>query len=162
MDYYKACSALGITPGADMIQIKNAYRTLCKLYHPDNGPESDAERFTVINEAYSFLERLYEQNIEASQNVTAASVRRSKVIGGAVTSHPGSQEAKDRRRSFEMKAKAEEEKKKLKARQEMEERREKLQEEKDRRKKEKEILNEIKMIRLAHAIEAIIAPEAKE
>ncbi len=165
MDYYKACSVLGIAPGADMTQIKNAYRTLSKQYHPDNSQaEGNTERIAMINEAYSFLERLYETNAAAANSnvIQAAPTRPGKVIGSAVTSHPGSQEARDRRRSFEMKAKAEEAQKKLKARQEMEERREKLREEKAQQKKEKEILNEIKMIRLAHAIEAMLTSEAKE
>ena len=163
MDYYAACSALGIAPGADMTQIKNAYRTLSKQYHPDNGSEGDTERFTMINEAYTYLEKLYEMNAMAVSAATAVpQQRRSKVIGGAVTAHPGSQEARERRKNFEKKAKAEEELKKLKQRQEMEERRAKLQEEKAQMKKEKDILNEIKMIRLAHAIQAILAPEAKE
>ena len=147
-----------------MTQIKNAYRTLSKQYHPDNmQAEGNTERFAMINEAYTYLEKLNEMNTATVNTVAATQpVRRAKVIGGAVTAHPGSQEARDKRRSFEMKAKAEEAQKKLKARQEMEERREKIQEEKARRKKEKEILNEIKMIRLAHAIEAMLAPEAKE
>ena len=164
MDYYAACSALGIAPGADMTQIKNAYRTLSKQYHPDNGGDSDAERFTMINEAYSYLEKLYEQNVYTA-GVSTRPVQpayRSKVIGGVVTSHPGSFEERERKKNFEKKAKAEEAQKKLKARKEMEERREKLQEEKEQRKKEKDILNQIKMIRLAHAIEAMLAPEAKE
>ena len=164
MDYYAACSALGIVPGADMTQIKNAYRTLSKQYHPDNGADGDTDRFSLISEAYSFLEKLYEQNIniKADSSPMQQGVRRTKVIGGALTSHPGSQEARDRHRNFEMKAKAEEAQKKLKARQEIEERRAKLKADAAQRKKEKDILNEIRMIRLAHAIEAMLGPEAKE
>ena len=163
MDYYKACSVLGLAPGADMTQIKNAYRTLSKKYHPDNGGESDHGRFTMISEAYSFLEKLYEQpHTETVQTANVQNVRISKVIGGAMTSHPGSLEERQRRKNFEKKAKEEEAQKKLKAKQELEERMAKLREEKEQRKKEKDILNQIKMIRLAHAIEAMIAPEAKE
>ena len=164
MDYYTACSALGVAPGADMTQIKNAYRKLSKRFHPDNADSGDTERFTAVSEAYSFLEKLYDGSVYAavSKTTMSQSVRQSKVIGGAVTSHPGSQEVRDRRRSFELKAKAEDERKKQKARQELEERREKLQEEKAQRKKEKDILNEIRMIRLAHAIEALLTSEAEK
>lgn len=146
-----------------MTQIKNAYRTLSKKYHPDNGAESDAGRFTMISEAYTFLEKLYEQPpVTANVTHTAQNMRVSKVIGGAMTSHPGSLEERQRRNNFEKKAKAEEAQKKLKAKQELEERMARMREEKEQRKKEKDILNQIKMIRLAHAIEAMITPEAKE
>ena len=153
---------LGVGRYDDDQTVKKAYRALSKQYHPDNAGKADAERFTMINEAYTYLEKLYEQNVYVQPAVQAAPLRGSKVIGGAVTSHPGSQEARERKKSFEKKAKAEEARNKLKARQEIEERREKLQEEKAQQKKERDILNQIKMIRLAHAIEAMIAPEAKE
>ncbi len=52
-DYYKI---LGIDKGATKEEIKKAYRTLAKKYHPDLNKESDAtEKFKEINEAASVL-----------------------------------------------------------------------------------------------------------
>ncbi|KAI6803249.1 DnaJ protein-like protein [Hortaea werneckii] len=53
-DYYKL---LGIDNDADDRQIKKAYRTLSKKYHPDKNPgdETVAKRFVEISEAYDVL-----------------------------------------------------------------------------------------------------------
>jgi curved DNA-binding protein len=64
-DYYKI---LGISRQADAAEIKRAYRTLARQFHPDlNGGTSDAEqKFKEINEAYTVLSdpekrRIYDQ-----------------------------------------------------------------------------------------------------
>lgn len=53
-DYYQV---LGVTRGAADYDIKNAFRELAKLYHPDRNPgNAEAERrFKEINEAYDAL-----------------------------------------------------------------------------------------------------------
>jgi molecular chaperone DnaJ len=52
-DYYEV---LGIPKSASQDDIKNAFRTLARKYHPDVNKEPDAEeRFKEINEAYGVL-----------------------------------------------------------------------------------------------------------
>ncbi len=52
-DYYEV---LGINKNSSSDEIKKAYRTLAKKYHPDVNKEADAEsKFKEINEAYEVL-----------------------------------------------------------------------------------------------------------
>src|SRR6516165_1463909 len=49
-------SLLGVEPDSTLAQIKTAYRTLAKQYHPDVNTSSDAaDRFREITEAYDTL-----------------------------------------------------------------------------------------------------------
>jgi uncharacterized membrane protein YsdA (DUF1294 family) len=52
-DYY---AILGVPRNATPEEIKEAYRRLAKMYHPDKNPSPEAEeRFKLINEAYQVL-----------------------------------------------------------------------------------------------------------
>ncbi len=52
-DYYEV---LGLSKGASEDEIKKAYRSLAKKYHPDINKEPGAEeKFKEINEAYDTL-----------------------------------------------------------------------------------------------------------
>lgn len=52
-DYY---DILGLTRGADAVQVKRAYRRLARKYHPDVSKEKNAEdRFKEVQEAYEVL-----------------------------------------------------------------------------------------------------------
>tara|TARA_R100000664_G_C2758520_1_gene147444 strand:+ start:1733 stop:2185 length:453 start_codon:yes stop_codon:yes gene_type:complete len=58
--------ALNIKPNSTEAEIKTAYRTMAKKYHPDNNKKASAEkRFKLIAEAYKILsdskqKRLYD------------------------------------------------------------------------------------------------------
>lgn len=51
-DYY---DILGVQKNASHEEIKKAYKTLAKKYHPDNNQSGDTEKFKKINEAASVL-----------------------------------------------------------------------------------------------------------
>lgn len=52
-DYY---IILGLSKGADLNQIKRAYRKIAKKYHPDMTPsEAESEKFLEVKEAYETL-----------------------------------------------------------------------------------------------------------
>ncbi len=52
MDYYRI---LGVGDEADEKEIRSAFRTLARQYHPDAGEGSSAEKFRQILEAYETL-----------------------------------------------------------------------------------------------------------
>jgi molecular chaperone DnaJ len=72
-DYYEV---LGVNRGASPEELKSAFRTLARKYHPDVNKEPDAEeKFKEINEAYAVLSdpdkrRAYDQFGHAGVNNT--------------------------------------------------------------------------------------------
>lgn len=51
-DLYKV---LGIQPEADDKEVRSAYRSLVKKYHPDAGRGSSGEKFRAVQHAYDVL-----------------------------------------------------------------------------------------------------------
>ena len=52
-DYYEV---LGVSKGADDTELKKAFRSLARKYHPDKNDAPDAdEKFKEIQEAYACL-----------------------------------------------------------------------------------------------------------
>lgn len=75
----EACHILNIPYNAEEADIKNAYKTLAKRFHPDASDSSDstrAEIFIQINEAYEYL-----LNCPSPDRIEQT-LRTSKIIGG--------------------------------------------------------------------------------
>lgn len=47
---------LGVSPMDDETTVKNKYRQLCKLYHPDNARTGSREKLEEVLEAWKMLE----------------------------------------------------------------------------------------------------------
>ena len=45
---------LGLSSNCSLEDIKNSYRQLCKIYHPDRNPD-DKDKFIEIKKAYETL-----------------------------------------------------------------------------------------------------------
>jgi len=83
-DYY---GILGVSPDASEEEIKKAYRSLAKRYHPDRnrGNPASEERLKEINEAYDILgdkekRRLYD--LQVSRSPKYEFVQDSTVVNG--------------------------------------------------------------------------------
>ena len=183
-DYEMACKVLGVTFGATEAEIKSAYRELAKRLHPDNHPQQTErirEAYRLVVEAYDYIEKhpapvnkrvntaeqkapeqnaskqkvskqkVSEQSVTA-QNYTTMSPQAPKVMGSPVGKRTGGSDRDRERKQFEEKARQERESRKEKLQEELQERKAQL----DQEKKEKAILNEIRAIRLAAAIRAML------
>ena len=64
-DYYKI---LGVKKEASEQDIKRAYRTLARKYHPDVSKESNAEvKFKEVGEAYEVLKDTKKRSIRSTR-----------------------------------------------------------------------------------------------
>ena len=69
-DYYVV---LGITKGANLNQIKKAYRKTAKQFHPDSTQSTSSKKFREIKEAYETLadegrRRIYDAELERQRS----------------------------------------------------------------------------------------------
>lgn len=77
-----ACGILGIPVTSDLEAIKNAYKALVKLYHPDAGGIGDTQSYTEIVDAYEFLiQNTHPENIVKTSVNAPVPPRSAKVIG---------------------------------------------------------------------------------
>ncbi len=76
INYSKAIGTLGLTKGASKNQIRKAFRSLSKKYHPDVYPIDSGQKFLIINEAYQFLKRnQYQEAVDGYDNAAYRSAR---------------------------------------------------------------------------------------
>lgn len=137
----QACEILGVPECASEEEIKTAYKSLVKKYHPDTGNDSNPERYRYVVWAYQYLKA----------NPVKSTMGYGKVIGGSASSARSSfsyARAKEYAR-FEK----EYQKKKDEKRAAFEER---VQEEKEKQERYDRAMEAINAIRIAEALKAII------
>lgn len=78
-NYYQI---LGLDQGASINEIKRAYRTLAKTYHPDLNKDTTSEEvFIEITEAYEFLsDDIRRSDYNARQKISSEELRRREQI----------------------------------------------------------------------------------
>ena len=55
----EAARALGVLPGASPEQLRRAYLTLAKRFHPDRHPAADARQKATLAQQFSAIDRAY-------------------------------------------------------------------------------------------------------
>lgn len=67
--YNRYYQKLGLTEGASMEEVKKAFRSKARQYHPDLNKEAGArEKFIEIHEAYEFLLKLLDPKIDRNMS----------------------------------------------------------------------------------------------
>ncbi|MBR5419521.1 MAG: DnaJ domain-containing protein [Lachnospiraceae bacterium] len=149
--YAQACAVLGVEAGAEPETVKSAYRRLAKQLHPDAHPnqsESIREAYLLVTEAYDYMLSHKEEAVEFPA---------VRVMGSPIGNRTSTAERTADRRRFDEKYKERRAAYKQKLTEELNERKADM----DRKRHEKELLNEIRMIRLAAAISAALKQEAE-
>ncbi|MCR4937613.1 MAG: J domain-containing protein [Lachnospiraceae bacterium] len=166
MNINDAYHILGLKPDASKEDIKKAYRELCKRYHPDNAGASERDKKLYLLTGMAYRKLTEGVDAQPQTAYTAAEsvnfsyqAKAPRIIGNALRRNPSSESARLERERFEkqMKLKAEEKTKK-----EKEELSKRIKEAGEQRRKEQAILNEIRMIRLAHALHEMISGSKSE
>ncbi|MBR1471622.1 MAG: DnaJ domain-containing protein [Lachnospiraceae bacterium] len=165
-DYEQACRVLGVPVDAPQEQIKSAYRNLAKRLHPDNHPQQNEkvrEAYRLVTEAYAYIEqhpeaRKVQHPKTGANGHTVDMAPQGRILGTAAGTRGDSAERSRDRKRFEEKAQKARQEQRAKMQEEIQARRVQI----DQEKKEKAILNEIRAIRLAHAIRAMLAGQGIE
>lgn len=63
----EALSILGLGLSAKESDIKSAFKSLVKIYHPDAGPMANVDKYNLIVEAYEFLSTPIEGRLVGTQ-----------------------------------------------------------------------------------------------
>lgn len=169
MDIFQAYEVLGLQYGASPSLVKSTYHRLCRDLHPDTPgtTESDHERYLQVVSAY---ELILKSGMPASTAVTRGRVIGSPVMstpktGGRVLGkssasvHPGTSASIADRRKFEKQMQQSRDERRIREAEALKKRQKELAKQ---REKERQILNEIRMIRLAHIIHETLAEDMKK
>ena len=132
---------LGIGPNATMDDVRQAYKRLVKLYHPDAGPSANREYYFRVREAYEYL--------SCNPDTLGAATPSPKIIGSPSLSRSRASDYSSFNSKYE---KQQEAKKQL-----FEEKLKRQQAEQKRQEEEYlKAMEAINEIRLAEAIRAMI------
>jgi len=82
LDRKKACDVLGITVDSNWDDVRAAYSTLIKRYHPDTGGNGDGETVSQIIEAYRYLSEGGTGNTFSESRLSSAFALGQQAVSG--------------------------------------------------------------------------------